>query len=98
MNARSISSFVALSALIANLALAQTPAAPAPAAAPPAPYAAALGPTPQSLTGLLNVHKKGEQVFLELQGGDYASEYLVLMALSRGIGQGQLLGGMTLGF
>lgn len=72
---------------------------PAPPAAPPAPpYAAVLGPTPKSLEGLLQVHRKSEQVFVELMPGDYSSEYLVLISLSRGIGQGQLLGGMSLNF
>ena len=99
MPSRSLFCFLALIATVSTV-LAQTPAAPAPMATPaaPPPYAAVLGPSPTTLTGLLAVHKKGEQVFFELQGGDYSSEYLVLMALCRGIGQGQLLGGMTLGF
>jgi len=83
-------------ACLAATAQGQTPAPPA---APPAPpYAAVLGPTPKSLEGLLQVHRKSEQVFVELMPGDYSSEYLVLISLSRGIGQGQLLGGMSLNF
>jgi hypothetical protein len=68
------------------------PAAPAPAAH------VALLKDSQTYTGLLTVHKKGEQLYVELMPGDYQSEFLVLMAISRGIGQGSLLGGMTLGF
>jgi hypothetical protein len=52
----------------------------------------------KTLTGLLTLHRKGESLFVELSSGDYASEYLVLSAISRGIGQGGLLGGMTLSF
>jgi hypothetical protein len=95
------SSYVPASLLLAialvGSAIAQNPA-PATPAAPPPPYAALLGPSPQTLSGLLTVHKKGEQLFAELMPGDYSSEYLVLSAISRGIGQGQLLGGMTLSF
>lgn len=86
-----------LFALTAAVAVAQTPPAP-PAAPPPPPYANILGPNPQTVGGMMTVHKKGEQLFAELTPGDYGSEFLILSAISRGIGQGQLLGGMTLGF
>ena len=87
-----------LLALTATTALGQAPAAPAAPTPPAPPYANILGPTPQTVSGLMTVHKKGELLFAELQAADYASEFLVLSAISRGIGQGQLLGGMTLSF
>src|SRR5690242_15217351 len=95
---RSLFSFSVV-ALSAAIAVAQNPAPPAaPATPPPPPYANILGPSPKTVSGMITVHKKGEQLFAELTPGDYNSEFLILSAISRGIGQGQLLGGMTLSF
>jgi hypothetical protein len=94
---RSLSSF-SLVVLSTALAVAQNPAPMAPAAPAPPPYANILGPSPKTITGMMTVHKKGEQLFAELTPADYNSEFLILSAISRGIGQGQLLGGMTLSF
>lgn len=83
-------------------AVAQTPPATPmetkPATPTETPYAKILGPSPTTTTGMMTVHKKGEQLFAELTAADYNSEFLVLSAISRGIGQGQILGGMTLSF
>jgi hypothetical protein len=94
------SSLVALALLAASVASvsAQTPPATPAAPAPAAPPHAALLKDGKALPGMLSVHTKGEQLFVELMPADYQSEYLVLLAISRGIGQGQILGGMTLGF
>ena len=62
---------------------------------PPAPpYAAALKDS-KAVSGLWTMHHKGNNLIWEIGGGDYSSEYIVLIAISRGIAQGQLLGGMT---
>jgi hypothetical protein len=44
---------------------------------------------------LLSLHQRHNNLYVELMPGDYNAEYIVLMAISRGIGQGQILGGMT---
>ena len=66
-------------------AIAQTPPAPPAAPAPP-PYANILGPSPQTVGGMMTVHKKGEQLFAELSPGDYGASSS-FFAISRGIGQ-----------
>jgi hypothetical protein len=68
-----------------------------PSGSAPAPYAAMLKDT-KSESGLLELHHKDNGIFAELNPGDYNSEFIVLIAISRGIGQGDLLGGMTWGF
>ena len=46
----------------------------------------------------MNMYVKGGNLIAELgPGGEYGNEYIVLIALARGISQGQLLGGMTWG-
>ena len=68
----------------------------APAAAPP-PYAMILKDA-KAVSGLMNMYVKGGNLIAELgPGGEYSNEYIVLIALARGISQGQLLGGMTWG-
>ncbi len=68
---------------------------PAAAAAAPAPPYAQILKDAKAVPGLLQLHQRGNNLFVELMPGDYNAEYIVLMAISRGIGQGQLLGGMT---
>ncbi len=68
----------------------EKPSAPAP------PYTAALKDT-KTETGLLTLHHKSNGVTVELMPGDYNAEYIVLTAISRGIAQGMLIGGMTWG-
>lgn len=70
---------------------AEKPATPAP------PYAAVLKDA-KPVSGLLQLHQKGNNLFAELMPGDYGSEYILLISISRGIGQQPLLGGMSWGF
>jgi len=66
------------------------------AASAPA-YAAILKDAPPK-SGLWTVYQKGQNLYWEIGSGDYSSEYIVLISISRGIAQGQLLGGMSWGF
>lgn len=76
------------------LAQAEKPAAPA---TPPPPYAAHLKDAPP-IPGMITLYRRGNSLFAELNSQDYSSEYIVLISISRGIAQGQLLGGMSWGF
>jgi hypothetical protein len=79
------------------------PDGPKPEAAPPAP-----APKPaehemllkdaKRVEGLIPLYRTETKLFAELGGNHYADEYLVLISIARGIGQGMLLGGMTWGF
>jgi hypothetical protein len=62
--------------------------------APTPPYANILKDA-KAASGLLSLHHKNNNLYVELMPGDYSSEFIVLIAISRGIGQGQILGGMT---
>lgn len=66
--------------------------------AAPAPKYAALLKDSKEVSGMLTLHHKDDNVYAELTSGDYSSEYIVLISISRGISQGQLLGGMSWGF
>lgn len=46
--------------------------------------------------GLLRLHRKKEHLYAELAPGDFQREFLLLISISRGIGEGELLGGMSL--
>ena len=72
-------------------------AAPAAAAPAPPPYAALLKDAPP-IPGMITLYRKGNSLFAELGPQDYGSEYIVLISISRGIAQGQLIGGMSWGF
>src|SRR6185312_6209343 len=67
-----------------------------PASSPPA-YASILKDAPPK-SGLWTVYQKGQNLYWEISSGDYSAEYIVLISISRGIGQGPLLGGMSWGF
>lgn len=91
----------ALAFCVAATAVAQQPAAgqtPMPAAQPmqPAapPYAAMLKDA-KTIPGMITLYQKGNNLYAELMPGDYGTEYIVLISISRGIGRGQLLGGMS---
>ncbi len=87
---------VGLSPLVqAQTAPATGASAPAAPAAPP--YAALLKDA-KTVSGMLTLHQKGNNLFVELAPGDYSSEYILLISISRGIARGQLLGGMSWGF
>ena len=62
---------------------------------PPA-YASILKDRQKS--GLWTVYQKGQNLYWEIGSGDYSAEYIVLISISRGIGQGPILGGMSWGF
>ncbi len=63
-----------------------------------APPHAALLKNAKTESGLLTFHYTDDKLFAEFTGGDYSAEYLVLISISKGISQGQLLGGMSWGF
>ena len=48
--------------------------------------------------GLFTVYQKENKLYGELTSGNYSAEYIVLISIARGIGQGSLLGGMSWGF
>lgn len=49
----------------------------------------------KSHSGLIQLHEKGGKLYAELTSSNYSSEFIVVLAIARGIGSGQLLGGMT---
>ena len=63
---------------------------------PPAPPYAALLKDAKTYSGMLTMYQKGSNLFVELGGADYGQEYIVLIAIARGIGQTPLLGGFSL--
>lgn len=68
------------------------------AASAPAPAYAAVLKDAKNIQGLIELHQKGDNLYAELTSANYQSEYIVLIAIARGIGQGTLLGGMTWSF
>ncbi len=48
--------------------------------------------------GLLPLYRKDGKLWVELSSSHYGKEYLILISIARGIGQGRLLGGMSWGF
>src|SRR6185436_17360659 len=87
---------VAALALVAFLPADLFAQAATPAAAPP-PYQPYLKDAPP-IPGMLTLYRKGNSLYAELGGGDYGSEYMVLISISRGIAHGDLIGGMSWGF
>jgi hypothetical protein len=51
-----------------------------------------------AVNGLIPLYQKGDRLYAEFGGDQYNSEYIVLISIARGIGQGDLLGGMSWGF
>lgn len=99
---------VLLSALTPGLWAADSPP-PTPAAQPqtaaekPAeerPTAASLQATvlkdAKTISGMLTMYQKGSNLYIELMGGDYGKDYIVLISIARGIAQAPLLGGFSL--
>ena len=68
------------------------------AAAAPVPAYAALLKDAIKHEGMLTLYQKGTNLFAELGGSDYMHEYMVLISIARGIGQGSLLGGYSWSF
>ncbi len=73
-------------------------AAPATPAKPPAAPHAAILKDAKEHSGIINVYQKGSKLYAELNAANYSSEYIILISIARGIGQGNLLGGMSWGF
>ena len=48
--------------------------------------------------GLISLYQKENRLYAELSGGNYQDEYMVLIAIARGIGQRPVLGGYSWGF
>ena len=69
-----------------------SPATPAPPA-----YASLLKDA-KSYTGMFTLYQKGVNLYAEFSGPEYKQEYIVLIAIARGIGQEPLLGGYSWGF
>ncbi len=67
-------------------------------AKPATPAHAVLLKDAKSFSGLIPLYQKGDKLYAELSSSHYGNEYLVLISIARGIGQGMLLGGMTWGF
>ncbi|HUE75177.1 MAG TPA: zinc-dependent metalloprotease [Pirellulaceae bacterium] len=65
---------------------------------PAAPPHAVLLKDAKTIPGMITLYQKGNNLYAELMPGDYSQEYIVLISISRGIGRGQLLGGMSWGF
>lgn len=67
-------------------------------AKPAAPPHAAILKDAKTVTGLMTLHQKGQNLFIEMGPADYNSEFIVLISIARGIGQTPLLGGYSWGF
>lgn len=67
-------------------------------ASAPTPVHATILKDASAKSGLWNVYQKNQSLYWEISSSDYSSEYIVLISISRGIGKGQLLGGMSWGF
>jgi hypothetical protein len=51
-----------------------------------------------TIDGMIKLHRKGNRLLAELSGSDMNKDYIVLISIAKGIGRGQILGGMTWGF
>jgi hypothetical protein len=61
------------------------------------PYAQVIGES-QTIPGLIMLHRKDSRLLGEISQGDLNSDFMVAIAIARGIGQTPLLGGMTVHF
>ena len=52
----------------------------------------------KKIDGLITLYRKDDKLYGELKTANYTPEYIVLLSIARGIGSGQLLGGMSWGF
>jgi len=77
-------------------AAAESPKTPMPKPKFP-PHAEVLKDTKQ-IDGLITLHFKGDRLFAELNGGQFDKDFIVLIAIARGIGEGQVLAGFSWGF
>jgi len=49
----------------------------------------------KSVPGMIQLYQKDSKLYAELTTSNYSAEYIVVLAIARGIGQRPLLGGMT---
>ena len=54
--------------------------------------------TSRSIDGLIKMHRKGNRLLAELTSSHLNQDFIVLISIAKGIGRGQLLGGMSWGF
>ncbi len=47
--------------------------------------------------GLIRMHHKGTRLYAELNSSHFDHDFIVLISIARGIGKGQILGGMSWG-
>ena len=52
----------------------------------------------KAIDGLVKLHHKGEKVYAELTSSQMDRDFIVLISIARGIGEGALIGGMSWGF
>lgn len=52
----------------------------------------------KAVDGLIKLHHKDNHVYAELTSGQLNRDFIVLISIAKGIGEGQLLAGMTWGF
>jgi len=51
-----------------------------------------------AIDGMFKMHRKGNRLLAELSGSHLNKDYIVLISIAKGIGRGELLGGMSWGF
>jgi Met-zincin/Domain of unknown function (DUF5117) len=52
----------------------------------------------ETIDGLIKLHRKGNQLLGEFGSGQLNKDFIVLISIAKGIGHGNLLGGMSWGF
>lgn len=52
----------------------------------------------KTVDGLLKLHRKDDRLYAELPGGMLNRDFIVIISIAKGIGEGPLLGGMSWGF
>jgi len=65
------------------------------ASKPPQPKHVAILKEAKAVEGLIPLYHKENKLYAELSGSEYGKEYIVLISIARGIGEGWLVGGMS---
>ncbi len=52
----------------------------------------------KEVEGLIKLHHKGNHLYAEMTSSQFDRDFIVLISIARGIGKGQLLGGMSWNF
>jgi len=88
----------------------ETSADPEPSAKPASSSSSAAAPKPKyppfadvakdftPVEGLFHLYRKDSRLLAEIEPGHFNRDFIVLIAIARGIGEGSLLGGMPVGF